>query len=228
MSASANFSRFRARLDDANHMIYRIEQETGLSLVQYIIEDDGFRYDGQNYIAELMPQPDGQLAKPHYVCCKWDESKAWDYGYYLSERLGELNWQYEQRKAFLPQAQEIWKRLAKYNKDVQIHYGLRSVWIRIPLEVLVACEAYIDASAAFRGEIIDFSIGSRCYADFGFKWTDVHMLAFENRVDYLDWKFSTQDTAQKIKENLIEFVNFTRYFSRWEEQVFCPPASAPL
>ena len=243
MTKEQELYHFKSQLDEANHYINQISRKTGLTLLPYIIKDDGFEVVGSFFVAEALG--DASEAERHYR----------HYEYYNSEgclrdsspihdAMRELSSLFSDREEMLPQFKLAWERVPDHGEGVMVHYGIRRAYIRVPLETVIKYDMFLQEG---RHESIHFSISDDCitwgfpftmslrdilpHSEYGnevwfsFCWSEYGNVAFDNRSDFLGWKISEYKKAQRQRSEFIEHSNRMRSFQSWERKVFSLPAN---
>lgn len=205
----------RSILDQANYRIHQVEQETGLQLSHYLIEDEGFRAIDLDTIVEL-----DDASHPTYEFYAYHRIGRLDYCDRIQDALYELRSIYETRADILPLYQQAWDNSRNHGEGVKIHYGLRSVVLSIPIETLVKYQIFLDLSV--RRNNFDRRTGR---LDFFFGWYDSSVNVFDSMLRFLEWKVTEYHRRHEDREEIANFLCQCEGFRLWEDATFTAPAS---
>lgn len=206
----------RSTLDQHNYLIYKLAEETELKLSSYILDKDGFWTAELGSIVELIGKRDNKR-KFH----KYNRIDECDYQYYAEKALSELQAKCRERKKLLPQYQRLWDHFKCPGHGIEIYYGLDFVVLTIPLETIVKYQIYFESPGWLSAYSRRFS-NSSGKLHFGFNWSDPALLAFDNKIFFVEWKILEYQRQKNAQKCLDDFRNQCERFEVWERLVFTP------
>ena len=235
--------RLKAQIDEANHRIHQVCQKTDLTLMPFIANEDSVEAGNLCFVTEVV---DMAICENFYCSYSYHSADAQYYERAITDATRELNETVKLRDEQMEEFQRAWDRVENHGEGVKVHYGLRTVYIRIPLETICKYKAYIK-SGFF--ETSDFSskwtaikrvfglamqqpfdiVAPSCDNEIllSYKWFQRGCLSFDNRSDYLGWKVLDYQRSNMARKDLMRFHDDVRGMQFWERANF-PDSKAPL
>lgn len=233
----------KVRLDEANYIMHQVSQKTGLKFVPYIAREDCLDAANLHFVTELIGS---EMSDSYYQHYAYTGRYSEFYEDTVCEAMSEFKRAARMREELLTDFQQAWERVANHGEGAKVHYGLRNVYIRIPLETLCKYEIFLgdgcwETAALQRGYVHENVILSSLPHPFDifdqpscenevllkYRWVRQGNLAFDNRSDFLGWKVSDYQKTERARADLLRFCQSVRSFQFWENANF-PASTAPL
>lgn len=233
----------RTRIDNINHKIHQASQETGLTFMPYRVTNNDVEAGNLGFVTEVI---DMEIKDDFYYQYPCDVTDARYYKELITDAIYELERAIRLRNEFIEDFRRAWERVKNHGEGVKVHYGLRSVYIRVPFEMICKNGIYmrgepfetLEFNHGLTYEKRVFSLAMRQPFDIitpsrdnevllSYRWSPQGCVSFDNRSDYLGWKFTDYQKSGASRADLMCFCNDVRSFRFREKDIF-PDSTAPL
>lgn len=178
-------SEFKAELEATNYEMYKIEQATGIKLLPYIIETDGYQEAMDGMFGDFYTAENSNASYNSY---KYSELNLKYCIMRVRQARANMLAVFEARQKYISALQAVWERAKTkiHEPCIEVRFGLYRTESTIPVLFLARHQIYFLENS-FVGRFIIYSQEGECL-NLRIPYSKDSELVFDDYLSFLIWK----------------------------------------